>query len=116
MTRVKRAVQAHKKRKKTLKLTKGFKWGRKSKYRLAKDALRHALTHAYRDRRRKKRDFRALWNIKIGAGAKENSLNYSQFINGLKKANIELDRKILADLAENEPQVFKEIVAKVKIS
>lgn len=114
MVRVKRTIQARKKRKKTLKLTKGFKWGRKSKYRLAKDALRHALTYAYRDRRRKKRDFRALWNIKINAGAMSHGLRYSEFIAGLKKANIELDRKILADLAENEPMVFEKIVEKIK--
>lgn len=114
MTRVKRGTMAHKRRKNVLKKTKGFKWGRKSKYRLAKDALKHALVHAYRDRKRKKRDFRRLWQVKINAGAREHGLTYSKFINGLKKANIELDRKILANLAEHKPEVFKKIIEKVK--
>lgn len=110
MPRVKRAVHAHKKRRKTLKKTKGYMWGRKSKYRLAKDALRHAQTHAYKDRRRKKREFRALWNIQINAAVRQHSLTYSKFINGLKKNKIELDRKILADLAQNNPETFKKVV------
>lgn len=114
MTRVKRGIMAHKRRKNVLKKTKGFKWGRKSKYRLAKDALKHALVYAYRDRKRKKRDFRRLWQVKINAGAREHGLTYSKFINGLKKANIELDRKILANLAEHKPEVFKKIIEKVK--
>lgn len=105
---------AHKRRKNVLKKTKGFKWGRKSKYKLAKDALKHALVYAYRDRKRKKRDFRRLWQVKINAGTREHGLTYSKFINGLKKANIELDRKILADLAEHQPEVFKAIVEKIK--
>lgn len=111
MTRVKRAVSAHKKRKKLLKYAKGFKWGRKSKYRLAKDALRHAWVHAYFDRKGKKRQFRALWNIQINAACRPLGLTYSQFINGLKKNKIEIDRKILADLAENNPDIFKQIAA-----
>lgn len=114
MTRVKRGTMAHKRRKNVLKKTKGFKWGRKSKYKLAKDALKHALVYAYRDRKRKKRDFRRLWQVKINAGTREHGLTYSKFINGLKKANIELDRKILADLAEHQPEVFKAIVEKIK--
>lgn len=114
MTRVKRGTIAHKRRKKIIKQAKGYKWGRKSKYRLAKDALKHAWTHAYRDRKRKKRDFRRLWQIKINAAAGQNGLTYSQFINKLKKANIQLDRKILAYLAEKEPKVFEEIVKKIK--
>ncbi len=114
MTRVKRAVGAHKKRKKTLKLTKGYMWGRKSQYKLAKDALRHALVHAYTDRRRKKRDFRRLWNIKINAASRTQDISYSRFINGLKKNNIELDRKILAQLAQNQPEIFEQIVALAK--
>jgi large subunit ribosomal protein L20 len=108
--RVKRAVQAHKKRKKTLKETKGFMWGRKNKYRAAKDALRHAQTHAYKDRRRKKREFRALWNIQINAAVRQQGLTYSKFIAGLKKNKIELDRKILAELAQKNPEAFKKIV------
>jgi len=114
MTRIKRGTMAHKRRKKVIKQAKGFKWGRKSKYKLAKDALRHAWLHAYRDRKRKKRDFRRLWQIKINAACREQGLTYSQFINKLKKAKIELDRKILAQLAENQPEVFKKIVEKIK--
>lgn len=114
MTRVKRGVMAHKRRQKVIKQAKGFKWGRKSKYRLAKDALRHAWTYAYRDRRRKKRDFRRLWQIKINAAARERGLTYSQFIAGLKKAKIELDRKILSRLAEHQPAIFDKIMEKVK--
>ena len=114
MTRVKRGVTAHKRRKKIIKQAKGFKWGRKSKYKLAKDALRHAWTYAYRDRKRKKRDFRRLWNIKINAAVREQGLTYSQFINKLKKANIEIDRKILAHLAEHKQEVFGEIIEKIK--
>ena len=114
MTRVKRGVTAHKRRKKIIKQAKGFKWGRKTKYKLAKDALRHAWTYAYRDRRTKKRDFRRLWNIKINAAARENGITYSQFINKLKKAKIELDRKILALFAEKNPEIFKKIVEKIK--
>ena len=113
MTRVKRGTTAHKRRKKIIKQAKGFKWGRKSKYKLAKDALRHAWTYAYRDRKRKKRDFRRLWNIKINAAAREQGLTYSQFINKLKKADIEIDRKILAHLAEKQPEVFEKIVKKI---
>lgn len=114
MTRVKRGVTAHKRRKKVIKQAKGFKWGRKTKYKLAKDALRHAWTYAYRDRRTKKRDFRRLWQIKINAASRENGLSYSQFIDKLKKANIELDRKILAHLAEKQPEIFKKVIDKIK--
>jgi len=114
MPRVKRGVTAHKRRKKLLKQTKGYRGGRKSKYRLAKEAFLHAQTYAYRDRRAKKRDFRRLWEIKINAGARANGITYSRFINALKKNKIELDRKILADLAENEPETFKKIVETVK--
>lgn len=85
-------------------------WGRKNKYRLAKDALRHAQVHAYKDRRRKKREFRALWNIQINAACRAQGLTYSKFIDNLKKHNIEVDRKILADLAQNNPEAFKKIV------
>lgn len=95
-------------------MAKGFKWRRKSTYRAAKDALRHAWAHAYRDRRRKKRDFRQLWNIQINAACRAEGLNYSKFINLLKKKSIELDRKILADLARNHNEVFKKIVEETK--
>ncbi len=114
MTRIKRGVMAHKRRKKVIKQAKGFKWGRKSKYKLAKDALKHAWTHAYVDRKKKKRVFRRLWQIKINAASRAQGLTYSKFINKLKKAKIEIDRKILAHLAEKQPEVFKKIVEKIK--
>ena len=114
MTRVKRGTMAHKRRKNIIKQAKGFKWGRKSKYKLAKDALRHAWTYAYRDRKVKKRDFRRLWQIKINAAVRQQGMTYSRFIEALKKANIELDRKILANLAEKKPTIFAKIVEKVK--
>ncbi len=114
MTRVKRGVIAHRRRKKIKKLAKGYKWGRKAKYKLAKDALKHAWVHVYHDRKRKKRDFRRLWQIKINAAARAQDLTYSQFINKLKKANIEIDRKILAQLAEKQPEIFESIVKKIK--
>ncbi|MDP2650822.1 MAG: 50S ribosomal protein L20 [bacterium] len=111
MSRVKRGATANKKRKSILKYTKGFKWGRKSKERAAKEALLHAWTHAFRGRKEKKRSFRGLWQIKINAAARENGLTYSRLTSLLKKKGIALDRKTLADLAENEPEVFKKVVA-----
>jgi large subunit ribosomal protein L20 len=114
MTRVKRGVQKRKRKKKIIKQTKGYKWGRKSKYKAAKEALMHAWTYAYRDRRTKKRDFRRLWQIRINAACRQEGISYSKFINALKKNKIELDRKILADLAKNHPEIFKKIVEKVK--
>jgi large subunit ribosomal protein L20 len=115
MVRVKRGKIAHKRRKKLLKHTKGFRWTRKSKYRLAKEALLHAWKYSYRDRRNKKRDFRKLWQIQINAACREQGLSYSRFIHGLKEKKIGLDRKILAELAQNHPQIFKKIIEKVKI-
>lgn len=114
MPRVKRGTIAHKKREKILRLTKGFRWGRKSKERAAKEALLHALSRKFRGRKEKKRVFRNLWNVRINAGARAEGVSYSKLIAGLKKKNIKLDRKILADLAKNEPAVFKKIVAPVK--
>ena len=114
MSRIKRAVQARKHRKNVLKQTKGFKYGRKSKFKLAKDALRHALTYAYRDRKVKKRAFRSLWNIQINALARENGITYSRLINGLKTKKIELDRKVLSELAKGYPEVFIKIIEEVK--
>ena len=114
MVRVKRGTTAHKRRKKIIKQAKGFKWGRKAKYKLAKDALKHAWAHAYKDRKRKKRDFRRLWQIKINAASRQYDLSYSKFINKLKKAKIDIDRKILAHLAEKQPEVFKKIIEKIK--
>ncbi len=116
MTRVKRGVISHKKREHILKYTKGFKWGRKSKERAAKEALLHAWSNAFRGRKQKKRDYRQLWETQINAAARTNGLNYSRFISGLKKQNIILDRKVLADLARNEPEVFKKITEKIKTS
>jgi len=114
MVRVKRGKIAHKRRKKVLKHTKGFKWGRKSKYKAAKEALLHAWSYAYRDRRTKKREFRKLWQTQINAACHQQGLSYSRFIQGLKKKKIELDRKILADLARNHPKIFEKIVEKMK--
>ncbi len=111
MPRVKRGTIANKRRKNVLKNTKGYRWGRKSKERAAKEALLHAWTHAFRGRKEKKRTFRQLWNVRINAGVREEGLSYSTFIAGLKKAGIKLDRKILADLAANEPTAFKKVVA-----
>ncbi len=114
MVRVKRGKIAHKRRKHLLKYAKGFRLGRKSKYRLAKEALEKAWKYAYRDRKVKKRDFRALWQIQIGAVTRSFGLSYSKFINLLKKKNIVLDRKILATLAKEKSDVFKKIIEKVK--
>jgi large subunit ribosomal protein L20 len=114
MSRVKRGKIATKKRKKILKYTKGFRWGRKTKERAEKEALLHAWTHAYQGRKQKKRDYRALWNVRINAAARANGMKYSELVNRLKKANIKLDRKMLADLARNEPKVFEKVLAAVK--
>lgn len=114
MTRVKRGKMAHKRRKHLLEHAKGFRWGRKSKYRLAKQAMMKAWSYAYRDRKVKKREFRQLWQIQISAACKGQGISYSRFINSLKKNKINLDRKILSDLAQNHPQIFEKIVEKVK--
>lgn len=113
MVRVKRGKIAHRRRKRLLKLVKGYRWGRKSKYRLAKDALTHALVHAYRARKEKKRVFRRLWQVQISAGLKKFGISYSKFLHSLKEKKIEINRKILAELAKNHPEVFEEIVKKV---
>ena len=112
--RVKRGKAHLKHRKHLLKEVKGYRWGRKKKIKLAKTAFLKAGAYAYRDRRRKKREFRRLWQIQINAGCREHGLNYSKFINGLKKKNIELDRKILSRLAQNHPEVFKKIIEFIK--
>lgn len=114
MVRVKRGVQKRKRKKGLIKQAKGYKWSRKSKYRAAKEALMHAWTYAYRDRRTKKRDFRRLWQIRISAACREQGISYSKFINALKKNKIELDRKVLSELAKDHPEIFKKIVEKVK--
>jgi len=110
VVRVKRGVIAHKKREKLLRYTKDFMWGRKSKERLAKEALLHAWSHAFIGRKQKKRNFRRLWQTKINAAARKGGLSYQQFMSGLKKKNIELDRKILAELAEKKPAIFQKII------
>ena len=114
MPRVKRGTIHAKRRRSLLKKVKGYKWGRKSKIRQARPAMLKAGVYAYRDRRTKKRNFRKLWNIKINAGARANGTTYSRLINALKEANITLDRKILATLAEHKPAVFSKIVETVK--
>ncbi len=111
MTRVKRGTTAHAKREKILKLTKGFKWGRKSKEKAAKEALLHGLSRMFRGRKEKKRTTRRLSQVKINASARLEGINYSSLISALKKKNIIINRKVLADLAENEPATFKKIVS-----
>lgn len=114
MPRVTRGIKRRKRRSKILKLAKGFWGARGHNYRTAKEAVEKSLQYSYRDRRTKKRDFRRLWIIRIKAAAQSNGLSYSRFIHGLKKMNIELDRKILADIAVNSPQTFMQLVQKVK--
>ena len=116
MPRVKRGTKKRKRRTKILKLARGF-WGARShNYRTAKEAVEKALQYSYRDRKARKRDFRRLWIIRIKAAAVNNGISYSRFMNGLKIQNIELDRKILADLAVQSPQTFVQLVQKVKES
>jgi large subunit ribosomal protein L20 len=114
MPRVKRGVTARARHKKILALAKGYRGRRKNVYRVAKQAVMKAGQYAYRDRRTRKRVFRALWIARINAGARSHGVTYSRFIAGLKKAAIDLDRKVLADLAVNDPAAFGSIVAKVK--
>jgi large subunit ribosomal protein L20 len=110
MVRVKRGKIARKRRKRLLKLAKGFKWSRKTKYRLAKEALLHAFSHAYRSRKEKKRTLRRQWQIQINAACRAQGINYSKFIHALKEKKIGLNRKILAQLVNEKPEIFKEIV------
>jgi large subunit ribosomal protein L20 len=114
MPRVTRGNKKLLRRKKILTLAKGFFLTKKSNYRSAKEAVEKALQYAYRDRRNRKRDFRTLWNIRINAAVREFDLSYSRFINGLKKADIRLNRKMLSNLAATEQAVFKKIVDSVK--
>jgi large subunit ribosomal protein L20 len=114
MPRVKRAVHGHKKRRKVLGEAKGY-WGRKnSHYRYAKEQVERSLVYAYRDRKVKKRTFRQLWITRINAAARQHGLSYNQFINGCGKAGIELDRKVLADLAVSDPAAFEAIAERAK--
>ncbi len=114
MPRVKTGVVRRRRHKKVLKQARGFFSGRRKHFRKAKEQLEHSLVYAYRDRRQKKRDIRKLWIIRINAACRLNDINYSRFMNGLKLANIELDRKILADMAMNDAQAFTVLVVKAK--
>ena len=114
MARVKRGVTSHAKHKKVLKAVKG-QWGRrKNTIRVARQAMEKAMQYAYRDRRNKKREFKSLWIQRINAGVRSEGLTYSKFINGLSKAGIKLDRKILAEIAYDNPEAFKTIVKKAQ--
>lgn len=112
--RVKTGTVRRKKHKKILKMAKGFYSGRRKHFRKAKEQIERSLVYAFRDRKQKKRNFRRLWIVRINAACRLNNISYSRFINALKKANIDLDRKTLANLAMNEPEVFSEIVKKAK--
>ena len=116
MARVKRGVTAHAKHKKVLKAAKGFYGRRKNTIRIAKQAVEKSLQYAYRDRKARKRNFRALWVQRINAGVREHGLTYGRFIDGLNKAGIEIDRKVLSDMAIHEPQAFAALVAKAKVA
>jgi len=107
--RIKRSFKARRRRKKVLKLAKGYRGGRSKLFRTAADAVDKALMYAYRDRRQRKRDFRRLWIARINAAARLNNLSYSKFIHGLKLAKVNLDRKVLAELAISDPAGFKKI-------
>ena len=109
--RIKRGFKARKRRKKVLKLAKGYRGGRSKLFRTAADAVDKALMYAYRDRRVRKRDFRKLWIARINAATRMNNLSYSKFIHGLKLAGVELDRKVLAELAISDPMGFTQIVS-----
>jgi len=114
MPRSVNAVASRKRRKKILKAAKGYFGARKNVYTVAKNAVEKAMCYAYRDRRNKKRAFRRLWIQRINAAARMEELSYSKFMHGLKKAGIDLNRKVLADLAMNNPETFKAIIAKAK--
>ncbi|MEJ7712497.1 MAG: 50S ribosomal protein L20 [Pyrinomonadaceae bacterium] len=114
MPRVKRGNKRVERRKKILSLAKGYRGTKSKLYRSAKESVERALNFAYTGRKLKKRDFRSLWIVRIGAAARLNGLNYSQFMHGLKLAGIELDRKVLADLAVHEPDAFTELTSQVK--
>jgi len=115
MTRVKRGTIAIKKRRKILKYAKGYRWGRKSKERLAREALLHAWTYAFQHRKKKKGEFRALWNAKINGALSQHGISYSKFIGALANRNIGLNRKMLAEIAEHHPETFKQIVEAARL-
>ena len=114
MARVKRAVNAQKKRRETLERASGYRGQRSRLYRKAKEQVTHSLVYAYRDRKKRKGDFRQLWIQRINAGARANEMTYNRFIQGLKAANIEVDRRMLAELAVSDPQAFAQIVELAK--
>jgi large subunit ribosomal protein L20 len=116
MARVKRGVTSHARHAKVIKKAKGYYGRRKNTIRVARQAVEKAAQYAYRDRKARKRTFRALWIQRINAAARENGLTYARFIDGLGKAGIEVDRKILADLAAREPEAFKALVAKAEVA
>lgn len=110
MARVKRSINAKKKRRKVLARAKGYYGMRSRSYRNAKQQVQHSMQYQYRDRRTKKREFRKLWITRINAAARENGMSYSSFMNGLSKAGVELDRKVLADMAVTDPKAFSAVV------
>jgi large subunit ribosomal protein L20 len=114
MARVKRGVTAHAKHKKVMKAAKGFYGRRKNTIRIAKQAVEKSMQYAYRDRKNRKRTFRALWIQRINAAVREHNLSYARFIDGLNKAGIEMDRKVMSDMAIHEPQAFAALVEKAK--
>ncbi len=114
MARVKRGVTTHARHKKVIKAAKGYRGRNNNVYRVALEKVEKGLQYAYRDRRNRKRSFRALWIQRINAGAREHGLTYSQFMNGMNRAGIELDRKVLADMAALDPPAFKAVVETVK--
>ena len=116
MARVKRGVTAHARHKKVLKAAKGFHGRRKNTIRIARQAVEKSLQYAYRDRKNRKRTFRALWIQRINAAAHEHGLTYGRFIDGLNKAGIEIDRKVLSDMAIHEPQAFAALAGKAKVA
>jgi large subunit ribosomal protein L20 len=116
MARVKRGVTAHARHKKVLKAAKGFYGRRKNTIHIAKQAVEKSQQYAYRDRKNRKRNFRALWVQRINAATREHGLTYGRFIDGLNKAGIEIDRKVLSDMAIHEPQAFAALVAKAKVA
>ena len=114
MSRVTRGYKARRRRKKMLKMAKGYVGGRRKLYRTAHDSVRRSLAYAYRDRKAKKREFRKLWIVRINAATREHGLSYSRFIDGLNKAQVSLDRKVLAEVAVSDPAGFKAVVELAK--
>ncbi len=114
MPRVKKAVKSRQRRKKILDMAKGYRGGRSKLYRTAKETVQRALVYAYRDRKARKRDFRSLWIMRINAAARQHGMSYSRLMDGLKKAQVALDRKVLAGLAVHDPNAFAKLVALAK--